>query len=57
MTSLLGSLINRKLNVLISADKHLTRNKITRSTCEMLPQFLLDLQRMPNPWSIVVLVS
>ncbi|CAN6872763.1 unnamed protein product [Brassica oleracea] len=32
-----------------------TRNKITRSTCEMLPQFLLDLQRMPNPWSIVVL--
>lgn len=23
----------------------------------MLPQFLLDLQRMPNPWSIVVLVS
>ncbi|ESQ41660.1 hypothetical protein EUTSA_v10012783mg [Eutrema salsugineum] len=32
-----------------------TRNKITRSTCELLPQFLLDLQRMPNPWSIVVL--
>ncbi|CAN8300172.1 unnamed protein product [Cochlearia groenlandica] len=32
-----------------------TRNKITRSTCEMLPQFLLDLQRMPNRWSIVVL--
>jgi origin recognition complex subunit 3 len=34
-----------------------TRNKITRSTFEMLPHFLLDLQRMPNPWSIVVLVS
>ncbi|KAL1213055.1 Origin of replication complex subunit 3 [Cardamine amara subsp. amara] len=32
-----------------------TRNKITRSTFEMLPQFLSDLQRMPNPWSIVVL--
>ncbi|XP_010420371.1 PREDICTED: origin of replication complex subunit 3-like [Camelina sativa] len=32
-----------------------TRNKITRSTFEMLPQFLSDLQRMPNPWSVVVL--
>ncbi|EOA20033.1 hypothetical protein CARUB_v10000310mg [Capsella rubella] len=32
-----------------------TRNKITRSTYEMLPQFLSDLQRMPNPWSIVIL--
>ncbi|KAG7550894.1 Origin recognition complex subunit 3, partial [Arabidopsis thaliana x Arabidopsis arenosa] len=32
-----------------------TRNKITRSTFEMLPHFLMDLQRMPNPWSIVVL--
>lgn len=56
MASLL-ELLYRKLDVLISAHNHLPRNKITRSTCEMLPQFLLDLQRMPNPWNIVVLVS